>query len=340
MDKWTLIGPTALIKNEQQESVVLEGQVKVKITNVMLTAFDSLIYGGVIQTNFPTTPGRCAVGIITEVGANCYGVAVGDRVYMQAAKCCGECFACKSGNEENCTEIKIAGRDFDGFLRDFVVCDYSEVYVLPDSVDDFHALCVEYVALAQSIYDRLNLVPGQRVAVIGGRLLGNVISQVLQYHKVIPLVIDNNKNNREMAQKTGAYYAFSADDDLIKNVEEATCGHMCDAAIYNTSSRISPSVATSIVANNREIVLGGFSNVNFNINAHDIVDKQLSLYGLSNGYGYISTAINMLVHGAVKIDVFDKQVLTDFDPVEYFKAKFADAQTSNYPGMIIFKMII
>ena len=77
---------------------------------------------------------------------------------------CGMCYNCKSGKRDNCDEIQIAGRDFDGFLRDFVVCEYTDVSPLPDSVDNLQALCIEMVGIAENIYDKLNLSAGQRVA--------------------------------------------------------------------------------------------------------------------------------------------------------------------------------
>ena len=43
----------------------------------------------------------------------------------------------------------------------------------------------------------------------------------MQYHKVIPIVIDNNPGNLEKAKKCGIYYSFTADDDLVSNVMDA-----------------------------------------------------------------------------------------------------------------------
>ena len=35
---------------------------------------------------------------------------------------------------------------------------------------------------------------------------------------------------------------------------------------------------------------------------------------VSDGYGYIETAVNMLVHGAIDLSHFQKDILKDFDP--------------------------
>ena len=156
MDNWVLIGPKMLEKQSQTETEVGATQVKVRVTHVLISAFDGLAYTGATKVAYPKTVGRIAVGIVTATGENCYGVNKGSRVYLNAVRPCGKCYACKSGNKGECTSPLVAGQDFDGFLRDFAVCEYNDVTVLPDSVDDILALCIENVALAEK--DRKSVV--------------------------------------------------------------------------------------------------------------------------------------------------------------------------------------
>ena len=134
MDNWVLKGVRNLVNEPVEAIEITPTQVKVKVTHVLVSNFDALIFNGDIAAQFPKTIGRFAVGIVTEVGEQCYGVKKGDRVYLESAVSCGECLSCKSGKKDDCNDIKLAGRDFDGFLRDFVVCEYSEVSPLPDAV--------------------------------------------------------------------------------------------------------------------------------------------------------------------------------------------------------------
>ena len=252
---------------------------------------------------------------------------------------CGECLNCKKGEPDDCTEIKIAGKDFDGFLRDFVVCEYGAVAPLPDSVDNVQALCIELIGIAENIYDKLNLSPGQRVAVIGGDNLGNIIAQVLQYHKIIPIVIENNPSNLERARKCGVYYAFPADDDAVQNVAEATNGNMCDAAIYTTDSYLPVSLTARLVGNQKTIVFSGFSTIRNSIAVKDVLEKDLHVYGVTNAAGYTDSVINMLLHGAVKFDNFEKDILTQFNPVQILTERCENILISNKGRMTILKMI-
>lgn len=313
MDNWVLKGPKMLENQKQCESEVGGTQVKVKVSHILVSNYDALAYTGATKIAYPKTLGRVAIGIVTETGDNCYGVTKGARVYLNAMRACGKCYACKSGNRSECTSPLVAGQHFDGFMRDFVVCDYTEVAVIPDSVDDFSALCIENVALAENIYDKLNLSTGSRVAIVGGGFFGSVLAQIALYHKLIPIVIDNYTHNVERLQKSGVYFTFAADDSLASNIENATSGSMCDAAIYTSCCKLTPTVPASVLARGKDMVLGGFCTVSFSMDTAPLFEKNLRVYSVSDGFGYTETAINMLVHGALDLSHFEKTVLTEFD---------------------------
>lgn len=339
MDNWILKSANALVKEPQLESTIAPDEVKVKVAYVLASNFDAVLYSGEGGAHYPKTIGRFAVGRVTEVGAECYGVEKNMRVLLRPVRPCGKCLSCKTGNEDECSTVAIAGRDFDGFLRDFVVCKGTEVSPLPDSVSDIAALCTEAVALAENVYDRLDLPAGSRVAVIGCNFAGNILAQVLQYHKLIPIVIDNSAPALEKAKSCGIYYSYADDDDLAENIKDATSGQLCDASVYTTCSRIDPALTMRVLANSKCAVLAGFAPINFNIPARELFDKNATLTSVMTGYGYTDTAINLLVHKAVNTDIFEKEILTEFDPNEVYRRLNA-ADVARKGKMTIFKMIL
>lgn len=338
MDSWILKGVKHLVNEPASVSITSPTQVKIKVTHLMLTDFDEVLYNGGIDVTYPKIPGRAAVGIVMEAGESCYGIEKGTRVYFEPTRPCGECLACKSGKPKECTSIITAGKDFDGFMRDFVVCNYDEVSPLPDSVGDIAALCIETIGIAENIYDKLNLSAGQRVAVIGADFSGNIIAQVLQYHKVIPIVIDNNPYNLEAVKKCGIYYAFAGDDDLESNLNSATSGSLCDAAIYCATSRLPLSLAPRLVGNGKTIVISCQPEINASLSARDVLNKNLQVWGVSEAYQYTGAVINMLVHNAVNVDLFEKEILTDYNPPELLAKNSAATVKKN--KMTILKMVL
>lgn len=339
MESWILKGVKNLVNEPQSVNITSPTQVKVKVSHLLITEADKLLYEGVIKAKYPKIPGRAAVGIVTEAGSGCYGVEKGMRVYFEPTRACGECLACKSGKTKDCASFISAGRDFDGFMRDFVVCEYNEVAPLPDSVDNILALCIENVAIAENIYDKLNLSAGQRVAVVGADAEGILLAQVLLYHKIIPVVIDNNPSNLERAKKYGIFYAFSADDELETNLANATSGNLCDAAVFCATTKLPLALAARLIGKGKTIVLSCNSIMNANLPANEVLEKNLTVIGVSNAYGYTNAVINMLVQGAVNIDLFEKKILTEYDAAALLEER---VQNPSYPKntMTILKMVI
>ncbi len=340
MDNWVLKGPQTLINENTSVNITSPTQVKVKVSHLLLTDFDTQLFTGAAEPSYPKTIGRAAVGIVTEVGENCYGIEKNQRVYFEPTRPCGKCLSCLSGKPKNCSSVMVAGKDFDGFLRDFVVCEYTEVAPLPAAVDDIKALCIEAVGIAENIYDKLNLSAGQRVAVVGADFTGNVIAQVLQYHKIIPIVIDNNPVHIDKIKKCGMYYAFAADDDLRSNIMNATGGHLCDAAVYSGNSRLPLSLSTRLVSSGKTVVISSIAAVTAPMDARDILAKNLTVFGVSNAYDYTDAVINMLIHGAINTDVFDKEILNEYDPVALLKERSSKVASAKKDKMIVLKMIL
>lgn len=300
-----------LIKEEQKETNITPSQVKVKVTHAMISGFDAQLYAGIIRPEYPKTLGRFAVGVITEVGENVYGFKPNDRVYLEPARGCGKCVACRSGKRWNCSDVKIAGRDFDGFFRDFVVCEANEVAALPPAVDDLHGVCIETVALAENIFDKLDLSKGAKVAIFGGGFTGTLFAQVAQYHKFIPMMIDNNEGNLDRAKRCGIYYTMKADDDLVKNVSEATGGQMCDGAVYINSSKLNPNLPVRVLTRSRSVAYCGFVTGNYSIDVRDLMERNARCFTANDGFGYTDAAINMLVNRAINTDLFAKEIVTE-----------------------------
>ena len=338
MDNWVLVGQSKLEKHEQERFTVGATQVKVRVTHVMLTNYDALCYTGDRKVNYPVTIGRVAVGVVTELGDHCFGLEVGSRVYLNAVRPCGGCYACKSGNRADCTSPLVAVKDFDGFLRDFVVCEYTDVTLLPDVVDDMHALCIEWVALAENIFDRLNLSMGSRVAIIGGSFFGSIFAQVALYHKFVPIVIDNYQQNIDRMKRSGVFFAFAADENLLDNINKATSGSLCDAAVYTSDCKLPAAVPARVLARNKDLVLGGVSPVNFSLDSSPLFEKNLRIYSVSDGFGYTETAVNMIMHGAIDLTNFEKDILKEFDLGQLLTERAANISRNS--KMTVLKLIL
>ncbi|MCD8201705.1 MAG: alcohol dehydrogenase catalytic domain-containing protein [Clostridia bacterium] len=342
MDNWSLKGPRLLVREEQSETDVADNQIKVKVTHSLISNFDAAVYAGDEETSYPVTLGRFATGIVTEVGKGCVGIRMSDtehcRVYLDGVKGCGKCIACRKGRPEECLSPQVAGKDTDGYLRDIVVCEPKDVAILPDNIDNADAVCIEYVALAESVLDKMDLTAGSKVAILGCGLLGMVISQVAQYHKYIPIMIDYNPETLEFAKRCGICYAFAEDDTLMEKVDEATVGQLCDGAVLVLSDRPNPLDAVKVVAKNRAVAFAGFVVPSVNFDMREFITRGIRSFAVTNGYGYIGSALNIIANGAVNMDVFNREIISDADLAQLFETRAGGTRPPS--KLTILKMVM
>ena len=104
-------------------------------------------HGSVPKAVQGITVGHEMVGIVEEIGADVKNVKVGDRVTVNVETFCGECFFCKNGFVNNCSDKNggwALGCRIDGGQAEYVRVPYANqgLNKIPDSVSDEQALFV------------------------------------------------------------------------------------------------------------------------------------------------------------------------------------------------------
>ena len=104
-------------------------------------------HGSVLRAVPGITVGHEMVGVVEEVGSEVRNVKAGDRVTVNVETFCGECFFCKNGFVNNCTDPNggwALGCRIDGGQAEYVRVPYADQGLnrIPDSVSDEQALLV------------------------------------------------------------------------------------------------------------------------------------------------------------------------------------------------------
>lgn len=294
MKFWQLTSPKRLEHADAPELKIEEGQAKVKITKAQLSDLDVAVFTGEHPAHYPLVMGRFAVGQVTESSEETF-VQKGDRVYLPDV------------TEDELSErgIQIAGVTQDGNFRDFTLVDANNAYVLPASVSDEAAFLIDAVALAEHIVDEAHIGVGQHVLVIGGGLYGNILCQILIYHRAVPILADNNPERLERAKKSGIYYTFPNDDTLKDNILKVTGGKLADAAVYLAfANKSEPSSIFPLVCNNSTVTFAARTKEAINVNLSNALWENLTIKGITESREYVSTAINILANKAVNYAEF------------------------------------
>lgn len=120
----------------------------VRVTLGSICTSDLHIKHGSVPRALPgTTVGHEMVGIAEQVGADVTSIRPGDRVTVNVETFCGECFFCRHGYVNNCTDANggwALGCRIDGGQAEYVRVPYADQGLnrIPDAVSDEQALFV------------------------------------------------------------------------------------------------------------------------------------------------------------------------------------------------------
>ena len=205
----------------------------------------------------PIPLGYSSAGRVIEVGENCSGINIGDRV------------ACGGAGYANHSEINYVPKNL--------------MVKIPDGVDDIDASFVTVGAIALQGVRQTEPKLGERVAVMGLGLLGQLTVQLLKANgcKVIGSDVDPDKI--ALAKKLGADEACHA-SELISKANEFSNGYGVDAVIIAASTMSNQPVidAAEISRMRGRVVFLGM--VGMDIPRNDYYKKEIDLR-LSMAYG-------------------------------------------------------
>lgn len=140
-------GKFALVEKPKPE--LMDGRdAVVRVTLGSICTSDLHIKHGSVPRAVPgITVGHEMVGVVEQVGEDVTSVRPGDRVVVNVETFCGECFFCRHGYVNNCTDPDggwALGCRIDGGQAEYVRVPFADngLTIIPDTVSDEQALFV------------------------------------------------------------------------------------------------------------------------------------------------------------------------------------------------------
>ena len=162
-------------------------------------------------TKRPLILGHEVAGRIVEVGSAVRDMRIGDRVGVPwIFWTCGECEACREGNENLCSKQLITGVSVDGGYAEFMKARATHVQKIPSQLSSvevaplFCAGVTVYRALHQA-----HVKPGQTLAVFGVGGLGHVAVQIGASLGAEVIAVDVSDEKLATAAELGARRAVN-----------------------------------------------------------------------------------------------------------------------------------
>lgn len=288
--------------------------VKIKITKVAPTRSDLDIFLGKADIKYPFSPCHMAVGVVSEDKKE-FGLKRGTRVILNPY------VVMHTDKEQKSPDIKIYGRDMDGFLADFVLMPTENIYPFPEDVKEEEALFAEYIALSLSVINSFKIEKGDYIAIIGGSPLCNIIAQLSLYFQAIPIVIDHSAERLARAKECGVYYTVNTSKESTKDrVLEITGGRMADHTILESEQGVTPHFLFTLAKTGADCIIMSVHNYP-NVMETDINlinQKQLLVKGISNGANEFNSAVYILAQKILKLSPLIEKEVSVKDMEELF----------------------
>ena len=307
MNYWTFDGDNSarLIGDETENEN--SGCAKVKIIRSSIDNSDIFAYTR--KKAVSIVPSSSAAGLISECPTGEF--KSGQRVFLS---CSG-----KSGSDG------ASG----GYLRDYANVSTDYIYELPDVIADNDIVFIDSIAKACNLIDKLEIKPAQTVIINGVSVINLIIAQLLRYHQALPIMIDSDDEKLGLAQDLGVDFIInSSQENVPYMVKSFTSGKMASALVVDLDILSDMDELPYCLAMGGKIALINANSALkcYKIDFINILNKELSIFGIKDGDGKVSMAINLLAMEKVKVSPLIGDVV-GFSEVPQLMEKFKDGIT-------------
>jgi len=213
----------------------------------------------------PYIPGHEIAGIVSAVGADVGGYAVGDRVAVAPDVHCGHCYYCQRAMYNLCDDLRFLGTAVDypgGFAEQIVltgeVLSNGCIHHLPDGMSFIAAALAEPCSSVLAAHDKVGTSLNDTVLVMGGGPIGCLHVIIAKARGARVILSEPNAGRRQLARR------FAPDaivdphsEDVALWVRRFTHGLGVDIAICANPVAATQAQAVELVRKGGQIVLFG-----------------------------------------------------------------------------------
>lgn len=277
--------------------------IKVEACGVCGTDFH--IFQGESYAKPPVITGHEYAGTIVDKGTDVKDFNIGDHVAVDPNIYCGECYFCKNGKINFCSNLRALGVSENGGFAEFSLVPVSQAYIIPKDLSFTSAAFAEPLSCCIRGMDQAAIKQGESVVIIGGGTIGLLMLQLVKISGAGKIMlIEPVPEKRKIAASLDAEYVFDpADKDMINQISDFTSGGP-DVVIECVGNAKAAHLAVSLPKRGGRIVLFGLSNKNdtVNINLQDLFLKELTIKGsLLNPFTF-SRAVELLIDKKIQAD--------------------------------------
>ena len=305
------------LKEVEIPTIEREDQVLIEVEAVSICGTDVHIVA--VPPGYEATPGTILghelVGHIVKKGNEVKHLQIGDRVVVNPNDYCGVCTYCRKNLPNQCEHIIPLGIDYDGAFAKYCLVSGKVAYKISEQVLSEVAACTEPLACALNGFHKVNILPGESVAIIGCGPIGLMIAMLAKASGAGKIFLLETASYRiDFAQKLKLGEVIDAKNtNALKTIKTET-GIGVDYVFDVTGSQLAQSI--ELVRKGGEIVLFGVNKRAANELAQcNITTKEISIRGTWLANATFPEAIRVLEENVIPLGT----LITDVFPLAQIK---------------------
>ncbi|MBT3266724.1 alcohol dehydrogenase catalytic domain-containing protein [Candidatus Poribacteria bacterium] len=300
-----LYGVRDLRIEELDDPAAADDNVLIDITACGVCPSDVRWYtGGRTGGEYPRRLGHEWVGRVLDAGADVEGFAVGDRVVADWRVVCGECYNCRRGVFNYCSNMGRGGVR-GGFCERGTVIP-SNLRVIPGTVSDEEACFTEPLACCINGARKSDIRTGDDVVVVGAGPIGLLHTQLAKHHGARVIVCDRIEGRLHKALEVGADDAIRIDEqNPVDAVMEMTDGRGANVIVVAVGVTAAAETALEMAGINATVNLfaGFYPSDPIALDPNLIHYKQINLTGSHDFTPHdFTSALKLIDHGIVDVE--------------------------------------
>jgi alcohol dehydrogenase len=234
----------------------------------------------------PFTLGHEIAGVVEAAGENVEGAVVGRQVAIYPWIGCGQCAACRAGEENMCSAHHHLGVAVDGGYASYVMVPHPRYLIdhaplAPSFAGPLMCSGLTAYGALKRLGSHAERGPALLVGLGGVGMMGLALARVL--FREAPLVADIDAEKRKAALGAGAAQAFDPADPQTRKAILAASGGGLFAVCDFVGSDKSLQFATGVLARGGKVVVTGLLGGSFSIPAAMFGIKAITIEGTLTG---------------------------------------------------------
>jgi 2-desacetyl-2-hydroxyethyl bacteriochlorophyllide A dehydrogenase len=278
----------------------------VKVLACGICGTDRHIYHGEYPSTKPVILGHEFGGVIEEVGPSSK-FKVGQVVSVDPNIVCGTCPDCVAERTAFCPDLTALGVNINGGLAEYVLTPDSQIYPVKADLNPLHLAFIEPLACSIRGLDLANLKGGEKVAVLGGGVIGLLVVQLAKLAGASEIVlITRQKFRRDVALKIGATRVIDPNsEDVNTVVTNMDVVFECAGAVETFKQ------AQNISRRGGSVIVLGLtaSDVTLEVNPFNIVVNELRIQGSFLNPLTQGRAAELVESGKLNLDILISKVV-------------------------------